>query len=260
MHTQGSPATTTTATGGPHYWTKLCLRLCRCRAKTQSHHRPPSTSPLPPHLHPSSLPSSSHNPRHRWSCACAPRSTVHGRSVAACVLQGRPPSLSCALMADSGPIGTCWWSESLLLPSLNRSAVSGSPRRNPRTSNPVAPSKADVRSLYTDPDRKSVMAASGTPDAKKTTGAASPAVRFASVNEEIAPVETLPSLDSLSPPAAAAAAGDDATAAGGVQQLKQLSESLQGTHLQERRMSHFAFEPVSLPASRVRWSPPFRCV
>jgi hypothetical protein len=99
------------------------------------------------------------------------------------------------------------------------------------------------------------MAASG-PDAKKTAGAASPAVRFASVNEEIAPAETLQSLDSLSTPAA----GDDADAAGGAQQLKQLSESLQGTHLQERRMSHFAFEPVSLPVSRVRLFPPFHFI
>jgi hypothetical protein len=97
------------------------------------------------------------------------------------------------------------------------------------------------------------MAASG-PDAKKAAGAASPAVRFASVNEEIAPAETLQSLDSLSTPAAG-----DADAAGGAQQLKQLSESLQGTHLQERRMSHFAFEPVSLPVSRVRLFPPFHC-
>jgi hypothetical protein len=98
------------------------------------------------------------------------------------------------------------------------------------------------------------MAASG-PDAKKPAGAASPAVRFASVNEEIAPPETLQSLDSQS----TAAAGDGADAAGGAQQLKQLSESLQGTHLQERRMSHFAFEPVSLPVSRVRLFSPFHC-
>lgn len=38
------------------------------------------------------------------------------------------------------------------------------------------------------------------------------------------------------------------------QQLNELSKTLQGTQLQERRMSQFAFEPVSLPASRVRLS------
>jgi hypothetical protein len=38
------------------------------------------------------------------------------------------------------------------------------------------------------------------------------------------------------------------------QQLNELSNALQGTQLQERRMSQFAFEPVSLPASRVRLS------
>jgi hypothetical protein len=73
----------------------------------------------------------------------------------------------------------------------------------------------------------------------KKPGGSSPAVRFASVNEEIAPSETLQDLDSHN------------ITADGDAQLKQLSESLQGSHLQERRMSQFAFEPVSLPTSRV---------
>lgn len=34
--------------------------------------------------------------------------------------------------------------------------------------------------------------------------------------------------------------------------IKELQQTLQGTHLQNRRMSAFAFEPMSLPASRVR--------
>jgi hypothetical protein len=70
------------------------------------------------------------------------------------------------------------------------------------------------------------------------TGEASPTVRFASVNEEIEPAKTLE--DSSRPSGA-----DEAT-------LKELSKTLQNTQLQGRRMSHFAFEPVSLPASRVR--------
>jgi hypothetical protein len=64
-------------------------------------------------------------------------------------------------------------------------------------------------------------------------------VRFASVNEEIEPVN----LDAVQ--SSQAVSGND------VDKLKEISKSLHGTHLQERRMSHFAFEPVSLPASRV---------
>jgi hypothetical protein len=85
------------------------------------------------------------------------------------------------------------------------------------------------------------VAASG--DGKSAAGG-SPSVRFASVDEEIAPDETLQGLDTVSP--------SHNTPADGDAQLKQLSDTLHGTHLQERRMSHFAFEPVSLPASRVR--------
>lgn len=100
--------------------------------------------------------------------------------------------------------------------------------------------KPQLTWLYTGPDHKAAKASGA--DGKKAAGA-SPAVRFASVNEEIAPNETLESLDSMS-------LSHNSPAEGG-EQLKQLSETLQGTHLQERRMSHFAFEPVSLPASRV---------
>ncbi|KAF4636617.1 hypothetical protein G7Y89_g1468 [Cudoniella acicularis] len=67
-------------------------------------------------------------------------------------------------------------------------------------------------------------------------------VRFASVNEEIEPA----SIDSLeSVPQPSDISGNEQ------EKLKELSKTLHGTHLQERRMSHFAFEPVSLPASRV---------
>ena len=66
----------------------------------------------------------------------------------------------------------------------------------------------------------------------------SPTVRFAFVNEEIEPEKSLGCVSNRLP------GNDEAT-------LKELSKSLQGTQLQGRRMSHFAFEPVSLPASRV---------
>jgi hypothetical protein len=70
-------------------------------------------------------------------------------------------------------------------------------------------------------------------------------VRFASVNEEIEPENSLEPLDSA-PPTQEITNSKDAT-------IKELTKTLQGSHLQERRMSHFAFEPVSLPVSRVRY-------
>lgn len=73
----------------------------------------------------------------------------------------------------------------------------------------------------------------------------SPAVRFASSSQEIEPVQ-LDETNTIS--------GTDETDVprGQGQQLRDLSDTLSGTHLQSRRMSHFNFEPVSLPASRVR--------
>lgn len=73
----------------------------------------------------------------------------------------------------------------------------------------------------------------------------SPAVRFASSSQEIEPVQ----LDETNTTSASGEAGGSG---GPGQQLRDLSDSLSGTHLQSRRMSHFNFEPVSLPASRVR--------
>ncbi|OBT75346.1 HAL protein kinase [Pseudogymnoascus sp. 05NY08] len=71
----------------------------------------------------------------------------------------------------------------------------------------------------------------------------SPAVRFASSSQEIEPVQ-LDETNTISVTGEA-----DVSGSGG--QLRDLSDSLSGTHLQSRRMSHFNFEPVSLPASRV---------
>lgn len=67
----------------------------------------------------------------------------------------------------------------------------------------------------------------------------SPTVRFASANEEIEPVP-LDHNESIPPRSQQEELS-----------IKELSQSLQSTQLQGRRMSHFAFEPVSLPASRV---------
>lgn len=67
----------------------------------------------------------------------------------------------------------------------------------------------------------------------------SPTVRFASANEEIEPVP-LDNNESIPPRSQQEELS-----------IKELSQSLQSTQLQGRRMSHFAFEPVSLPASRV---------
>ncbi|KUJ16367.1 uncharacterized protein LY89DRAFT_81057 [Mollisia scopiformis] len=75
----------------------------------------------------------------------------------------------------------------------------------------------------------------------KDVSAGSPTVRFASATEEIEP-KSVEALDAEPPQNIF---GQDE------ERLKELSKSLHGTHLQERRMSHFAFEPVSLPASRV---------
>ncbi|CZS88644.1 related to protein kinase NPR1 [Rhynchosporium agropyri] len=68
----------------------------------------------------------------------------------------------------------------------------------------------------------------------------SPTVRFASANEKIEPVP----LDDGQPIQETRTSQEE-------QSIKELSQSLQSTQLQGRRMSHFAFEPVSLPASRV---------
>ena len=73
-------------------------------------------------------------------------------------------------------------------------------------------------------------------------------VRFSSVNQEIEPVQStassaaLPSERSNSDAELSSQAHDERVT---------LSQSLQGSQLQQRRMSNFGFEPVSLPASRV---------
>ena len=71
------------------------------------------------------------------------------------------------------------------------------------------------------------------------------AVRFASVNQEIEPAYSLQSVDTLAPDEQRALSPEAHA------EIRNLSRTLQESHLQHRRMSHFAFEPVSLPVSRV---------
>lgn len=80
-----------------------------------------------------------------------------------------------------------------------------------------------------------IISAALTP--KKPEG--SPTVRFASTNEEIEPQQLDPE------PETQRISKEEE------QNIKELSKSLQSSALQGRRMSNFAFEPVSLPVSRV---------
>ena len=73
------------------------------------------------------------------------------------------------------------------------------------------------------------------------------AVRFASQRQEIEPVH---SLQSASPfPSQNPEFGQEVSTEAW-EEIKKLSNNLQKSPLQQRRMSHFAFEPVSLPVSR----------
>lgn len=74
------------------------------------------------------------------------------------------------------------------------------------------------------------------------------AVRFASVNEEIEPAHSLQSFSSFP---SGQAISDTDLSPDAQEEIRNLSIELQNSHLQKRRMSNFAFEPVSLPASRV---------
>lgn len=73
-------------------------------------------------------------------------------------------------------------------------------------------------------------------------------VRFASVLQEIEPAQSIASSTAQGsersiPEAELSSKARD--------EIDTLSKSLQGSQLQQRRMSNFGFEPVSLPASRV---------
>lgn len=73
-------------------------------------------------------------------------------------------------------------------------------------------------------------------------------VRFSSANQEIEPVPDNLSVESLT--ALNNRQRDDLNPEA-QEELRTLSAKLQNSRLQSRRMENFAFEPVSLPPSRV---------
>lgn len=74
------------------------------------------------------------------------------------------------------------------------------------------------------------------------------AVRFASVNQEIEPEHSIQSLSTLT---SSTSISNPEFSPEAQEEIRNLSRSLQSSPLQQRRVNHFAFEPVSLPASRV---------
>lgn len=74
------------------------------------------------------------------------------------------------------------------------------------------------------------------------------AVRFASVNQEIEPAHSLHSISTLP---SQYSSSDAQFSPEAQEEIRNLSRSIQSSQLQQRRMTHFAFEPVSLPTSRV---------
>lgn len=79
------------------------------------------------------------------------------------------------------------------------------------------------------------------------------AVRFASVNQEIEPDQTLQSqVPSSSERQEQAEPIGNEWDLNAKDELRSLAISLEKSQLQESRLRHFAFEPVSLPATRVR--------
>lgn len=74
------------------------------------------------------------------------------------------------------------------------------------------------------------------------------AVRFASRLQEIEPAHSLYAVATLS---SNNPKSDEELSPEALEELRNLSKSLRESHLQQGRMSNFAFEPVSLPVSRV---------
>lgn len=77
----------------------------------------------------------------------------------------------------------------------------------------------------------------------------SQSVRFSDIHEEIEPVKALEHITSLS---AAGEKREEPLSPEAEQELRNLSKTLQQSRCQARRMANFAYEPVSLPPSRVR--------
>lgn len=79
------------------------------------------------------------------------------------------------------------------------------------------------------------------------------AVRFASVNQEIEPSQSMEAAMPSAPDEQPQRPDDLSPDA--KDELRSLAMSLQKSNLQESRMRNFSFEPVSLPPSRVRIKP-----
>lgn len=75
-----------------------------------------------------------------------------------------------------------------------------------------------------------------------------PAVRFNSKLQEIEPAHSLQTGDTLT---GSESREEEPLTEEAEAELRELSVSLQNSPLQHRRLSNFAFEPVSLPVSRV---------
>lgn len=76
-------------------------------------------------------------------------------------------------------------------------------------------------------------------------------VRFASHDEEIEPEDALRQVETLT---GAEGKPREELGSQAQQDLRSLSRSLKNTNLQPKTLEHLSYEPVSLPASRVRWS------
>ena len=74
------------------------------------------------------------------------------------------------------------------------------------------------------------------------------AVRFSSVNEEISPETSLQPVETLT---SSSEKAKEELSPEAQEEIRNLSMALQKSRCQARRMEHFSFEPVSLPASRV---------
>ena len=74
------------------------------------------------------------------------------------------------------------------------------------------------------------------------------AVRFSSKNQEIEPEQSLHTIATMTSDNSKL---EDALSPEAQEEIRILSRTLQESHLQHGRMSNFAFEPVSLPVSRV---------
>jgi hypothetical protein len=73
-------------------------------------------------------------------------------------------------------------------------------------------------------------------------------VRFSDIHEEIEPVKALGPVVSIS---GTGEQRDDELSPEAQEELRALSKTLQQSRCQARRMANFAYEPVSLPPSRV---------